>query len=198
MSVNIELSSTVIAAVVAHLAAAVSGILLYRQAHNWRIRFISVVVGLVPVYQAIRLVRESEGWPTVGSGALPEMAELAVAAMFLCCVLALKKESSTREQTEKRLRLAEGAAGWSTQGKPEDGLDKLIQWNGRRQGRRCLHCNRPIRGLRRWTTRSPFCSDQHREAYYSQYAVPRLERLAAAVGGKPAVSVETPVSTDPS
>jgi hypothetical protein len=180
--VETEFSSATFAAVIAYGFATLSAVLLYRRSRNWRMRFISIVVGILPVVQAAKLFIEAGGWPTLGSGRMPAMAELAVAAMFLCCVLVLKRESLTQGQTEERLRLAEGAAGWSTQGAGVKRLGRLNQCGATRLSHRCPFCDRPVRGFRRWFSRSPFCSDAHREAFLSQHLLPRLQDADRAAG----------------
>jgi hypothetical protein len=122
----------------------------------------------------VKLVIEAGGSQAFGSPELSDFAELAVAALLLSCVLVLKKELSVRGAAEERLRLAEGAAGWSTQGDREPTKNRIRNPSGRPRTRRCMQCNRPIRGLRAWFSRSPFCSDAHRDAFQREHTLPRL------------------------
>lgn len=194
------LSTTTLAALIAYVLAAVCAALLFRRGQSWRFKFICIVAGVLPLHQAVKLVIEAGGWQALGPPELSEFAELAVAAMFLSCVFVLKKELYVRGGTEQRLRLAEGAAGWSTQGQREPKGDRARFPSGRSSTRRCMQCNRTIRGLRAWFSRSPFCSDAHRDAFYEEHALPRLcgsetlDELAPSCELSPEPRVPTAVS----
>lgn len=114
MLIPVELSFTAMAALLAYLIAAFSAVLLFRAAHGWQVKGLSVLIAVIPTCEAVRVLRDIGVWFTFGSSALSEMAELAVAALFLVSVLVLKRECVGTENAEARLCLAEAAAGWNT------------------------------------------------------------------------------------
>lgn len=109
---DMQVNSRIVAAVIAYLLAGFSAVLLFRRGYNWRFKFLVAVVGLMPLYEAVRLLARYHLWNTSIGSWLDQVVELVIAALFLAAVLLLDIESTDRRYTQARLRLAEAEAGW--------------------------------------------------------------------------------------
>jgi hypothetical protein len=94
-------------ALAAYLLTAVSAIAMLRRSANSRIRFLTFVVGLLPLCQTMLMLRDYGLFniPMVGRAA--ELVELFVSAMCLSAIHLLNKESRDRRMTDAKLRLVE-------------------------------------------------------------------------------------------
>jgi hypothetical protein len=94
-------------ALTAYLLTAVSAIAMLRRSANGRIRFLTFVVGLLPLCQTMLMLRAYGlfNMPLVGRAA--ELVELFVSALCLSAIHLLNKESFDRNMTEVKLRLVE-------------------------------------------------------------------------------------------
>ena len=61
---DMQVNSRIIAAVIAYLLAGFSAVLLFRRGFNWRFKFLVAVVGLMPFYEAVRLLARYHLWHT--------------------------------------------------------------------------------------------------------------------------------------
>jgi len=101
------MSIGLLGALTAYLLTTVGAILMLRRSANGHIRFLILVIGLLPLCQTILMLREHGLWtaPVVGQAA--EMVELLVSALCLAAVHLLNKESSEKKLTNAKLRLVE-------------------------------------------------------------------------------------------
>jgi len=128
MLTAVELSSSVVAALIAYALAAVCALILYRRVYNWQLKCFSGLIAVIPLYLGVRLLSEVGIRFAIGSRKLSEMAELAVAAMLLFCVWVLGNESRGACNSAVRMRLSGAAAGCSTPGSLQRACSRLRHW----------------------------------------------------------------------
>ena len=93
--------------VIAYVMAAVATMMLLRRAHNWRIRFLGIVLCLMSVFQMFTLHKGAGVLRLLGEGRLIEFLILPVAGLSLTAVLVLYLESRACKRADRQLRLAE-------------------------------------------------------------------------------------------
>jgi hypothetical protein len=94
-------------ALTAYLLTAVSAIAMLRRSANGRIRFLTFVVGLLPLCQTMLMLREYGLFTMPMFGRAAELVELFVSALCLSAIHLLNKESRDRKLTDSKLRLVE-------------------------------------------------------------------------------------------
>ncbi len=101
------MSPPTFASLIAYSITGVSALLLIRRASNRRIRFLAVSIGLLPLCEAISILR-ANGWlPGTPVQHSIEMVQLAASAFALAAVHFLNRENRDRRNADMRLRLAE-------------------------------------------------------------------------------------------
>ena len=86
-----------------------SALVLLRRGANPRLRFLTFVIGLLPLCQIIVLLQNKGIWINPALGTAAETIELMIGAMCLAAVHYLNKERQDRDRTDAKLRLAEPA-----------------------------------------------------------------------------------------
>jgi hypothetical protein len=102
-----EMSSGMWGALMAYLLTALSAIAMLRRSANGRIRFLTFVVGLLPLCQTMLMLREYGVFTLPAVGRAAELVELFVSALCLSAIHLLNKESFDRKLTDAKLRLVE-------------------------------------------------------------------------------------------
>lgn len=101
------MSPPTFASLIAYSITGISALLLIRRASNRRIRFLAVSIGLLPLCEAISILR-ANGWlPGTPVQHSIEMVQLAASAFALAAVHFLNRENRDRRNADMRLRLAE-------------------------------------------------------------------------------------------
>lgn len=110
------LSPPTLAALVAYSITGISALSLIRRASNRRIRFLAVSIGLLPLCEAVSILR-ANGWlPGAPVQHSIEMVQLAASAFALAAVHFLNRENRDRRNADMRLRLAESQEKLSKSG----------------------------------------------------------------------------------
>ena len=101
------MSLPTLAALVAYSITGIAALSLIRRASNRRIRFLAISIGLLPLCEAVSILR-ANGW-LPGAPVLHsiEMVQLAASAFALAAVHFLNRENRDRRNADMRLRLAE-------------------------------------------------------------------------------------------
>jgi hypothetical protein len=94
-------------ALFAYLAAAGCSIILLRSTSNWRIRFLALVAGLLPLCNAAILLSNHGVIVAKLVGLISEPMQLTISALCLSAVYLLAKENRDRKEVDVQLRLAE-------------------------------------------------------------------------------------------
>ena len=96
-------------ALVAYLLTAVCAIQMLRRPASTRVRFLTCVVGLLPLCHSVLLLRDHGVAAVTVIGSAAELVELFVSALCLTAIHLLNKENRDRNVTDARLRLVEAA-----------------------------------------------------------------------------------------
>jgi hypothetical protein len=94
---------------VAYLLTAVCAIQMLRRPASTRIRFVTSVVGLLPLCHAVLLLLDHGVPAETVIGRAAELVELFVSALCLTAIHLLNKVSRDRNVTDAKLRLVEAA-----------------------------------------------------------------------------------------
>lgn len=101
------MSPPTFASLVAYSITGIAALSLIRRASNRRIRFLAVSIGLLPLCEAVSILR-ANGWlPGTPVQHSIEMVQLAASAFALAAVHFLNRENRDRRNADMRLRLAE-------------------------------------------------------------------------------------------
>jgi len=101
------MSLTVGATIFAYMMTAAGAVILLERASNRRIRLLTCAVGLMPMCQALGLLRDHVGWVGPAMGNSVEMLQLAASCLSLASIHFLNRENRDRRSTDIRLRVAE-------------------------------------------------------------------------------------------
>ena len=97
------------ATLIAYAATSFSAFVLLRRGSNRRLRFLTFVIGLLPLCQIVVLLQNKGLLINPSLGAAAETVELMIGAMCLAAVHFLNEERRDRNRTDAKLRLAETA-----------------------------------------------------------------------------------------
>jgi len=103
------MSFGIFGALVAYLLTAVCAIQMLRRPASTRIRFLTCVVGLLPLFHAVLLLLDHGVPAETVIGRAAELVELFVSSLCLTAIHLLNKESRDRNVTDAKLRLVEAA-----------------------------------------------------------------------------------------
>jgi hypothetical protein len=108
-----KMSFSVDSALIAYLISMVCAVIVARRSSNWRIRLLTLTVGLLVLCQGVVLLGRHHIWLTVEVAETAESLELLVGAISLAAIHLINKENGDRRLTDVRLRVIEDTSGLS-------------------------------------------------------------------------------------
>jgi hypothetical protein len=104
------LTPAILSSVVAYLLSSACALLLVRRRfRNPRLRGLSIVIGMLPLLQALSLLNQ-RGLNLFGLNHVTDLVDLFVSMLCLWSIHLLDVESRDRQQTDMKLRLVESEA----------------------------------------------------------------------------------------
>src|SRR5438552_3148733 len=102
------MTPAVLTSVTIYLVTALGALLwVRRRGLNQRLRLLALLVGLMPLLQAVTLLKDNGHWFANLNLPLGDIAPLLLGALCVCAVYLLDLEISDRRKTDMRLRLVE-------------------------------------------------------------------------------------------
>ncbi|MBI3683864.1 MAG: hypothetical protein HY235_26110 [Acidobacteria bacterium] len=103
------MTSTDYTTIFAYLVTSACAVTLSRRSSNWRIRLLTLVLGVVPICQLVMILSYSKAISLPTASVVAEAIQWLISVFCLSAVHLINRENTDREQTEVRLRLAEAS-----------------------------------------------------------------------------------------
>ena len=97
------MSSGTLGTLAAYIVTTVCALLVLRRARSGWMRFLTAVVGLLPLCQTVLILRDGARWNVSAAGRNAEYLELLVSALCLAAIHFLNKRNAEPKATDSRL-----------------------------------------------------------------------------------------------